>query len=191
MRSVSQDSHDEHRYDDLLKLEHPVSRNHRQMPRLDRAAQFMPFAALTGYEDSIEEASRRPEVKIELSDTQQEELNARIQLLAQQVKMRPWVVIRYYYIETEKEHVKITAKADHETTVTSKRKRIEALERDEAVRKKAKGRIETMGYYCTIRRQLKRIDGTGQTMTFTDGTRICFADIVSVDSECLDASQSE
>ena len=42
-------------YDDIIYLPHHVSRNHPQMPMLDRAAQFAPFAALTGYEAAVGE----------------------------------------------------------------------------------------------------------------------------------------
>ena len=42
-------------YDDIIHLEHPTSRKYPRMSRLDRAAQFAPFAALKGYEDVIEE----------------------------------------------------------------------------------------------------------------------------------------
>ena len=44
-------------YDDILHLPHPVSKKHRQMPIADRAAQFMPFAALTGYEAALAETA--------------------------------------------------------------------------------------------------------------------------------------
>ncbi len=43
------------RYDDIISLPHPEPKRHRRMSRLDRAAQFAPFAALRGYEDVIEE----------------------------------------------------------------------------------------------------------------------------------------
>lgn len=46
----------EQSYQDIIDLPHPVSRRHPQMPRIDRAAQFSPFAALTGYEDLILES---------------------------------------------------------------------------------------------------------------------------------------
>ena len=52
---------DPHRYDDILTLPHQVSPTRTPMPRLDRAAQFAPFAALTGYEAVIEETARRAE----------------------------------------------------------------------------------------------------------------------------------
>ena len=45
-------------YDDIIGLPHPVSRKHPQMPREDRAAQFAPFAALTGYDAAVKETAR-------------------------------------------------------------------------------------------------------------------------------------
>ena len=50
-----------HPYDDIIDLEHHVSRNHPPMPMRDRAAQFSPFAALTGYGDAIAETGRQTE----------------------------------------------------------------------------------------------------------------------------------
>jgi len=44
-----------HPYEDIIHLKHPTSRTHPRMSRLDRAAQFAPFAALKGYEELIEE----------------------------------------------------------------------------------------------------------------------------------------
>lgn len=46
---------DMHQYDDIIHLPHPVSKKHPQMAAMDRAAQFSPFAALTGYEKALEE----------------------------------------------------------------------------------------------------------------------------------------
>lgn len=54
-----------HRYDDIIHLPHPVSKTHPQMPRSDRAAQFAPFAALTGYHEAIEETIRENIERIE------------------------------------------------------------------------------------------------------------------------------
>lgn len=52
---------DMHQYDDIIKLPHHQSDKHPHMPAMDRAAQFAPFAALTGHREAIEEASRPPE----------------------------------------------------------------------------------------------------------------------------------
>ena len=49
------------KYEDIIHLQHPTSANHPQMPIEDRAAQFSPFAALTGHEDAIRETQRRME----------------------------------------------------------------------------------------------------------------------------------
>lgn len=50
-------------YDDIIHLPHHVSATHPQMPLSARAAQFSPFAALTGYDDAIKEAARQNEEK--------------------------------------------------------------------------------------------------------------------------------
>ena len=48
-----------HAYDDIINLQHPVSKNHPQMTMLERAAQFAPFAALTGHDKAIEETAEQ------------------------------------------------------------------------------------------------------------------------------------
>lgn len=50
---------DEHRYDDIIELEHPTSKRHPRMSMTDRAAQFSAFAALTGYGEMIEEETNK------------------------------------------------------------------------------------------------------------------------------------
>ena len=65
-------------YDDILHLPHPVSKKHRQMPIADRATQFMPFAALTGYEAALAETARLTSPRIEPDDTQCELLNRQL-----------------------------------------------------------------------------------------------------------------
>ena len=60
------------RYDDIISLPHHVSQKHPPMSMTDRAAQFSPFAALTGYEDAIDEAARMTEAQIELDDNERE-----------------------------------------------------------------------------------------------------------------------
>ena len=55
-------------YEDMLDLPHPVSRKHPQMPMAERAAQFSPFAALTGYEEIIEETAREVNASFDSPD---------------------------------------------------------------------------------------------------------------------------
>ena len=58
MRSVSKGSEDSHRYDDMMDLPNHRSGTHRPLSKQQRAAQFLPFSALSGYEDGIEESHR-------------------------------------------------------------------------------------------------------------------------------------
>ena len=67
-----------HKYDDIIHLPHHVSTKHPQMALLDRAAQFSPFAALTGHEDSIRETARRTEAFLELDEDKKEQLDENI-----------------------------------------------------------------------------------------------------------------
>ena len=56
-------------YEDIINLEHHVSKKHPQMPMANRAAQFAPFAALTGYDEAIDEAIAESEEENDLSQT--------------------------------------------------------------------------------------------------------------------------
>lgn len=62
-------------YGDILYMEHPVSKRHHPAPRTSRAAQFSPFAALSGYDAAIQETARLTEEKPELSEEQKQHLN--------------------------------------------------------------------------------------------------------------------
>ncbi len=66
-------------YDDIIHLPHHVSKTRPQMSMLDRAAQFSPFAALTGYEDAIQETGRLTDTKVEIGEEVREELNRKQQ----------------------------------------------------------------------------------------------------------------
>lgn len=67
-------------YDDLLDLPHPTSQKHPRMSRLDRAAQFSPFAALSGFEGAVRETARLTEARIELGEDELAELDERLRL---------------------------------------------------------------------------------------------------------------
>lgn len=68
-------------YGDIIDMEHPESLKHPRMPRLNRAAQFAPFAALTGYDDLIHEAARYTDRRIVLDENKKEELNRKLSVL--------------------------------------------------------------------------------------------------------------
>lgn len=62
-------------YEDIVNLEHHVSETRARMPMRDRAAQFSPFAALSGYEDAVRESARLTQEKIELGEDAQAALD--------------------------------------------------------------------------------------------------------------------
>ena len=68
-------------YGDIIDRAHPDSPKHPKMPRKNRAAQFAPFAALTGYDDLIHEAARYTERRIVLDENKKEELNRKLHAL--------------------------------------------------------------------------------------------------------------
>ena len=69
-------------YDDIIHLSHPTSAKHPRMPMIDRAAQFTPFQALTGYGDAIQETARLTGEKVELTEDEKAVLDEKLRLLA-------------------------------------------------------------------------------------------------------------
>lgn len=70
-------------YEDIINLPHHVSTKRPQMSMLDRAAQFSPFAALTGYDVAIKETGRLTDEKIEMDEASLNMLNMKFQLLVE------------------------------------------------------------------------------------------------------------
>ena len=89
-------------YEDIIDLPHHVSARHPHMPTGDRAAQFSPFAALTGYEDVLSETARETEGKAELSADKQEELDRQLSQLALSEAGVP-VSITYFFPDPNKD----------------------------------------------------------------------------------------
>ena len=80
-------------YDDIIHLPHHVSKTRPQMSMLDRAAQFSPFAALTGYEDAIQETGRLTDERMELSDEDRELLDRKWHYLQEIISDRPEITV--------------------------------------------------------------------------------------------------
>ena len=83
-------------YDDIINLPHHVSKNHPPMPMMNRAAQFAPFAALTGYDAVINETGRLTVGFIELDENKKEQLNRRIAELMETIDEQPSVTITFF-----------------------------------------------------------------------------------------------
>lgn len=90
------------KYDDIIDLPHHVSERHPQMPAMDRAAQFSPFAALTGHRDMIAEAERLTEKKIELEEGEQQEIMTCLQILLEKIKEKPEAAVTYFVPDEKK-----------------------------------------------------------------------------------------
>ena len=88
-------------YGDIIDLEHYVSPDHPQMSRRNRAAQFSPFAALTGYEDLIDEAARETSERTELEEDEKEAIDRQLNLLLQ-MEDPPAVSITYFVPDDKK-----------------------------------------------------------------------------------------
>ena len=102
-----------HRYDDVINRQHPTSKKRPRMSNMNRAAQFAPFAALTGYEESIEETVRLTDRRIELSEYEIEELNAKLNFIQEHIKERPEVTTTYFQPDERKEggaYITVTGK---------------------------------------------------------------------------------
>ena len=86
-------------YDDIIDLPRPKSK-HEPMPMSDRAAQFSPFAALTGYGDAIDETARLTDHRIELSEEERTELDYKQQYLS--TLDSPTVTVTYFVPDERK-----------------------------------------------------------------------------------------
>ena len=84
-------------YEDIINLPHPVSKNHPQMPLRDRAAQFAPFAALTGHDAAIKETAR-----LELSEEVIAQLNEKINIIRNNIGIEQNVSITYFIPDEKK-----------------------------------------------------------------------------------------
>lgn len=83
-------------YEDIADLPHHISSTRPQMAMPDRAAQFSPFAALTGYDAAISETARLTDRKIELSEDTQEALDPKMAVIRSQLSSHPFVTIFHF-----------------------------------------------------------------------------------------------
>ena len=130
-----------HRYDDIIDLPHHVSEKHPQMPVIDRAAQFSPFAALTGYDAAIVETARLTDRKRELTEEQKQIISKALDELRQRIKSDPLVTVTFFQPDERKEG----------------------------------------GAYRTVKGCAKKVDAYLGMLLLTDGTRIPFDSILSLE----------
>lgn len=93
---------DTRRYDDIIALPHHVSKTHPPMDRVDRAAQFAPFAALTGHEAAIEETARLTDERIELTEDSKVFLDEQLRSIQERIEEHPEITVRYFQADERK-----------------------------------------------------------------------------------------
>lgn len=92
-----------HGYEDIIRLPHPVSVRHARMSMVDRAAQFSPFAALTGYEEAVRETGRLTEPERILDESEIGRLGERLRLLADTLGEQPEITLTYFEPDCRKD----------------------------------------------------------------------------------------
>lgn len=101
------------RYNDMLFMPHPLSLTHRPMTQLGRAAQFAPFAALTGYDDAVHETARLTENQSELDTEQLALMDEKLHALLDIIRDQPEITITYFEPDSQKSggiHLSITGR---------------------------------------------------------------------------------
>ena len=89
-------------YRDIIDMEYSGSKSRRKMPVMDRAAQFAPFAALTGHDAAIQETERLTEKRVDLDDTSIEKLNEKLRIVSDLIIEHPIVTVKYFKQDSKK-----------------------------------------------------------------------------------------
>jgi len=90
-------------YEDIINLPHQMSKTHPQMSMANRAAQFAPFAALTGHAAAIEETARLTESRHELAEEDNEALNQKMAFLRENINAHPTIAVTYFEPDKKKD----------------------------------------------------------------------------------------
>lgn len=99
---MNRNSTDDNRYADIINLPHHVSKTRPQMSLIDRAAQFSPFAALTGYDDAVKETARLTDDKTELYEDTKELLSEKLRMIQERLPDCPQIQITYFKPDARK-----------------------------------------------------------------------------------------
>lgn len=106
------------KYDDIINMPRHISKKHPQMSLEARSAQFAPFAALTGFDEQIQETSRITNERKELNEEIKEILNVKLKKIQEKIKAKPGITVTYFIQDLRKNGGKYV-------TVTGKVRRID------------------------------------------------------------------
>ena len=109
-------------YADIIDLPHHVSQKHPRMPMEKRAAQFSPFAAVSGHDEAINETARLTDERLELSEDEIAVLEEKLRLLQEHIKEQPEITVTYFQPDEKKS-------GGAYVTVTGSAKRIDEVGR--------------------------------------------------------------
>lgn len=90
------------KYDHIINLPHHMSEKRPRMPMIDRAAQFAPFAALTGYDDAVKETGRLTDDVIYLPEHIKLDINDKLRMIMEFIEDHPEVSITYFVPDSKK-----------------------------------------------------------------------------------------
>lgn len=93
---------DDHKYDDIINLPHHTSPKRPRMPMIDRAAQFSPFAALTGYDAAVKETARLTDERIEIDESSKMELDEKLRMVQESLNKSPEITITFFEPDEKK-----------------------------------------------------------------------------------------
>ena len=91
------------KYDDIINLPHYEPKYHSRMSQYQRAVQFAPFSALTGYEDAIKEESRITDKRLEIDEELKDIINSKLNKINELIKNKPEIEITYFIPDIKKE----------------------------------------------------------------------------------------
>ena len=90
-------------YDDIINLPHYESKTHPRMSMHQRAAQFSPFAAVTGHDAAVKETERLTDKQIDLDERQKVELDEKLRIISEHLGQNPEVKITYFEPDQKKD----------------------------------------------------------------------------------------
>ena len=131
----------ERNYDDIINLPHHVSKKHPQMALQDRAAQFSPFAAVTGHEEAIEETARLTDKRIVLDEDEKMMLDERLQEIKEHLSEHPEVEITYFKPDSVKD-------GGSYETVSGRVKKIDEYERQLVLEDGTRVKVDELVRFC-------------------------------------------
>lgn len=89
-------------YEDIINIPRHISKTHPEASMADRSARFSPFAAISGYEDMVREAARVTEERIEITDAVKEQLNEKLNMIAEFLSDEPEITITHFVPDKKK-----------------------------------------------------------------------------------------